>query len=297
MQVKNLGIIGLGMIGGSVAQAVKKYNSKIQIQAFARNKNKANEALDLDLIDSYSLDLEDFIKVNDFIFLAIPVLESKIILKQIAKILATLKQDKILIDAGSTKASIVATYENLSVTERKYLHFIPSHPIAGKEKIGFKASAPDLFVKHKVIITPIDKESKYLESVKEFWLNLGADVVVMDAKQHDIILGATSHLPHLLSFMLVSSLAKIQKSKGESLKNLFSFGAGGFADFTRTASSDKAMWSQISLDNKENITFYLKSYIEDLTNLKTLIEKEDKAAIELIMENAKNVRENQVLKR
>jgi len=195
-------------------------------------------------------------------------------------------KDMIISDVGSTKVSVIEAVK--AVFGNTFDNFIPAHPIAGKEKIGFEASDADLFVDRKVIITP--QESNNPDSIKilvNMWKEVGAEIDFMTPELHDDLLGMTSHLPHMLAFSIVNYL--ISKHPGASI-----YAAGGFKDFSRIASGDAIMWRDICLNNRDPIVEHIKGYQESLNILVDAIDTQNKEQLESLFREAKNTRDSWV---
>lgn len=192
----------------------------------------------------------------------------------------------IITDVGSTKTGIAKSAREILVEMASC--FVPAHPIAGKEKSGFKSSDAELFLNKKVIITPLEiNTDKTISSLKKLWEEVGADVDFMSAESHDELLGMTSHLPHMLAFSLVNYL--ITQNPSASI-----YAAGGFKDFSRIASGDAVMWRDICLNNRNQIIAHIKSYQETLSALVDAIDNQDKDKLESFFRDAKNTRDSWV---
>ena len=264
--VNRLVVVGLGLIGASFAKGVRQAGLASEVVGVDLNKQACQRAVELGIVDTCTTQLAEACRGADVVMLAVPVLALKGLLAQ----LAALKLDQTIItDAGSVKGHLLAAAQDA------FGHLPPllvlGHPIAGSERSGVEAANPDLFKYHKVILTPHDQtDPDALLCVKKLWQGLGAEVENMSAKQHDRVLAATSHLPHLLAFGLVDSLAK----RSENLE-IFRYAAGGFRDFTRIAGSDPLMWHDIFLANREAVLEQLDQYREDLDALRNAIAEED----------------------
>ncbi len=239
-------IIGIGLIGGSIARAAREQGVSNYIVAFGRQSGLKNlqTAKDLAVIDNFYIDIEVAVRDADCVIICTPVG----VIEQVFKQLQPFWNDNTLyMDAGSTKESVIASAK--AVFGKVPANFIPAHPIAGAERSGVAASKADLFKAKRLIITPVKSNSKSLiDKATAFWQKIGAIVSVMDVEHHDAVLAATSHLPHILAFSLVDLLGK----KDEKVE-IFKYAAGGFKDFTRIASSDPTMWLDICMANKNEI--------------------------------------------
>ncbi len=251
-------IVGVGLIGGSFARALKAANACREIVGAGRNEAQLVRAQELGVIDAYALDAAEAARGADVVVLAVPVGSTEAVVRQLAPVLGP---DTILTDVGSTKASVVAAVERALGTLPP--RFVPGHPIAGTEKSGVEASFAELFQQRRVILTPLfHTEPEATATVRRLWELAGAEVVEMDVQHHDEVLAATSHLPHLLAFVLVDTLARL-----EERREIFRFAAGGFRDFTRVASSDPQMWHDICLANRDALLDLLATYQADLDRL------------------------------
>ena len=264
----SLCIIGVGLMGGSVAQAARYYGLSKRIVGFGREEDKENlqKAKELGVIDDYYLQIEQAVKNADCVLIATPVAALENIFEQLKPYWS---DQTIYTDVGSTKASIVDAAQHVFGVVPDNL--IPAHPIAGAEQSGVEASFYDLFLNRRLIITPLtNTDLKALDKIKLFWQRIGSDVSVMSVSRHDEILAATSHLPHILAFALVNMLGhKDQQSE------IFKYAAGGFRDFTRIASSDPTMWRDICLLNKNEIIPLLQQTKQQLDKIQDLLENDD----------------------
>lgn len=277
-----LAIIGLGVIGGSLALALKEQKIFKQIVGIDKNKSNLNKALELGAVDKFGeyADLSG----ADVIILAIPVGGFFDVFQQLKKV--KLKKTVVISDVGSTKKSVVADF--FKVFDQDLPQFVPAHPIAGREKSGVENAVKQLFFNKKVIITPLEhNDQNSLSLIRQLWERVGALVVELPLDIHDEILAATSHLPHVLAFLLVDLL-------GQDLNHqaIFSFTAGGFRDFTRIASSDFVMWRDICLQNQQPILQLLNQYRNKINQFEYLLQKGDKDAIGELFLRAKKARDN-----
>ena len=234
-------VIGLGLIGGSLAKGLKKKAFCESVLGYDQLQETMEKAVDLQVIDGFSSSLADVVQKADIIVIATPVLASLGVLKAIKP---HLKPGVIISDVGSVKGIFV---ENVNrVFQDVSVRCVPAHPIAGAEMSGVEAANHDLFLHHRLILTPYDSEDKQaLQLIRQMWECVGAQVDEMNVNLHDEVLARTSHLPHLLAFSLVSSLAEEKHNV-----DVFEYAAGGFRDFTRIAESDPHMWHDIFLANK-----------------------------------------------
>lgn len=239
-------IIGMGLMGGSISKAARKYNLAHHIVAFGRKKSLKNLQLakKSGIIDEFYVELEPAIKDANCIIICTPVGATEDIFRQL---LPFWNEQTIVSDVGSTKGSVMTAAE--TVFGQVPANFVPAHPIAGSESSGVEAAQVDLYKNKRLIITPLDSTCpKAVNQISQFWQKMGAIVSVMEVAQHDAVLAATSHLPHILAFSLVHLLGQKDEQK-----EVFKYAAGGLKDFTRIASSDPTMWLDICLANKNEI--------------------------------------------
>ena len=281
--INKITIIGVGLIGGSLAKAIKENNLAKVVFGFGRDLNRLEKAKKANVIDQFSINLKDAINDSDIVIIATPVGSFKEILIEIKPFLTS----KIVIsDVGSTKTNIALIVSQTLGDYSNY--FIPAHPIAGKEKSGFEASEANLFNNRKVIITPLETSSSdSISLIQKMWEGTGADVDFMSPESHDELLGMTSHLPHMLAFSLVNYL--ISKNPSASI-----YAAGGFKDFSRIASGDAVMWRDICIQNKDQIISHIKGYQKTLNSLVDAIENENSDELDLLFTSAKKTRDSWV---
>lgn len=281
--INKITIIGVGLIGGSLAKAIKENNLAKVVFGFGRDLNRLEKAKKANVIDQFSINLKDAINDSDIVIIATPVGSFKEILIEIKPFLTS----KIVIsDVGSTKTNIASIVSQTLGDYSNY--FIPAHPIAGKEKSGFEASESNLFNNRKVIITPLETSSTdSINLIQKMWEGTGADVDFMSPESHDELLGMTSHLPHMLAFSLVNYL--ISKNPSASI-----YAAGGFKDFSRIASGDAVMWRDICIQNKDQIIDHIRGYQKTLNSLVDAIENENSDELDLLFTSAKKTRDSWV---
>ncbi len=279
-------IIGVGLIGGSFALGLKSKSKKSQqlnIVGFGRNEAHLQQAQDLGVIDTYSLDIAQALSDVNLVLIATPVNSFKNILDMIKP---HITENVIISDVGSTKGSVITSAKEVfgAVPE----NFIPAHPIAGKEKNGVIAADANLFNNKRVILTPENNANKQaIKCVSEYWQTLGAKVEIMNDTTHDDLLAMTSHLPHMLAFSLMDYLI-------ESNSNALDYAAGGFKDFSRIASSDSAMWRDICLNNPDEIVKHIAGFQQSLDKLSDLIKAGKTQEIEQLFIKARSTRDEWV---
>ncbi len=281
--INHLTIIGVGLIGGSFARAVRRAGLIAHITGCGRNVKNLETAVKLGVIDDFSISIADAVKNADLIFIATPVGSFEQILRQVK---LSMKEGAVITDAGSTKLSVIKAAESVFGTVPE--NFVPGHPIAGTENSGVEASFAELYQQHRVILTPLEQtSSSAVELVTQLWKSTGAHVIQMEPKHHDLVLAATSHLPHLLAFSLVNTLTTLDEKQ-----EIFENAAGGFRDFTRIASSDPDMWQDICLANKDALLEHLKHFSRDLDNLRTALENSDADYLKQVFVRAKQSRDD-----
>jgi len=279
--INKITIIGVGLIGGSLARALKSNNLANIVFGYGRDQNRLEAATKEGIIDQYSTDLKIAVDGADIVVIATPVGSFESLLHDLKPLIT---QHMIVTDVGSTKSSIVNSAHH--ILDEMLSNFIPAHPIAGKEKSGFEASDAGLFLNKKVIITPLTTNlPESINTIKKMWEDVGANVDFMSSESHDELLGMTSHLPHMLAFSLVNYL--VSQNPSASI-----YAAGGFKDFSRIASGDAVMWSDICLNNKAQIIKHIKNYQKTLDSLVSSIDNENNDELEAFFVNAKKTRDS-----
>ncbi len=275
---RRIAIIGVGLIGGSLARALKNVNAVTTVVGYGRDENNLKRAVSLGVIDSYSLDIETVVNDSDIVVLATPLSTAD---KLFSAMSGVLKKTVVITDVGSAKGSIVkSARENLGDL---FTRFVPAHPIAGKEESGIDASFAELFDAHQVILTPLSKtDAQAIHLITKMWKLTGAEVVNLDIEHHDTILAATSHLPHVLAYALVDCLSSMQERD-----EIFKFAAGGFADFTRLASSHPRMWHDICFSNRKQLLNAMERFDQHLHKIREAITEDDSDALLELFERAK----------
>ena len=282
MFIKRLAIIGVGLIGGSLARVLRQQKACDHIIGFGRNTDHLQTAVNLGVIDDFSLTVASAVRDADVVVLSTPLNTTEPLLRSMR---GYLSNDVIVTDVGSSKGSVVDA-ARLTLNDL-FPRFIPGHPIAGKEKSGVEASDASLFNSRRVILTPLPETSVMaLEKITRMWELAGAEVVQLDVEKHDEILAATSHLPHMLAYALVDCLAGMQERD-----EIFRFAAGGFADFSRIASSDPQMWHDICFANRKQLLNVLDMFNEHLGDIKTAIKNENSNELLEIFTRAKQARD------
>lgn len=284
---KKLTIIGVGLIGGSLAMVLRKKGMVGEIVGVGRSISNLELAVKLDVIDKFTTDPASGVLGADLVVIATPVASIADVMKKIA---AHLKDGAIVTDVGSVKGAIIKEAEELLPDS---VNFVGGHPIAGTEESGVGAAFPTLFEKHRCILTPDAMTNKEaLKNVREIWEACGSEVILMDAEKHDSILAAVSHLPHVIAYSLVNTVDNVKDFK-ESILN---YSAGGFRDFTRIASSSPEMWRDICLLNKGAIIDMIERFEKELSSLKKIINTSDGKYLLAAFKKAKDARDSIIKK-
>jgi prephenate dehydrogenase len=280
--INRLALIGVGLIGGSLARALRDAGHVREVIGYGRGLANLQRAVELGVADRVETSLSAAVRDADMVVLATPVGSMAEILGAIAPYLA---KGAVVTDVGSVKGTIAAAAR--TALGAKLSGFVPGHPIAGTERTGVEASFSSLFVGRRVVLTPLPETSiEAVARVRAMWQAAGAEVVSMSVEHHDTVLAATSHLPHLLAYALVDMLAQLDDSR-----EIFAFAAGGFRDFTRIASSDPVMWRDISLANRTAIADMLKKYRAEVDGLITAVAAGDGAVLQALFARAKTARD------
>jgi cyclohexadieny/prephenate dehydrogenase / 3-phosphoshikimate 1-carboxyvinyltransferase len=279
---KKIVIIGMGLIGGSVARGLASLGFEGEVVGVGRDTVPLSQAINDGCLTGFTTDLQTACVDADLIIIAVPVLAMTAVLQELRPVLA---DHTVVTDVASVKQAVINAAE--TVFGKVPDNFVPGHPIAGSEQSGYAAAKPDLFVGRRVILTPLAQTNNHaVNLVTELWQEIGAEVLQMSVLHHDEVLAATSHLPHLLAFGLVDTLSQ----QGES-EEIFRFAAGGFRDFTRIASSDPVMWRDIFLTNAEAIVAILDEYTDDLGKLRVSLLARDAEHLLTLCKRANKSRE------
>lgn len=257
--ISRLAIMGVGLIGGSLALALKEAGFVGEVVGCGRGKPNLEKALELGIIDRYERDPRLAAADADLIFLATPV---QTLSQVVAEIASVLKPGAILTDGGSVKAEVVRQIQPLVPAG---VDFVPGHPIAGTEKSGAEAAFASLYRGKRCILTPTEVTSATaLERVTKMWQAAGSEVVCMSVDKHDRVLAAISHLPHMVAYSLVNAVGSYDHYE----ENILEYSAGGFRDFTRIASSDPTMWRDIALTNRDALVEMMEQFETFFAELK-----------------------------
>jgi len=279
---KKVCIIGCGLIGSSIARAIKKNKLAKKIVSSNRSNAANKKVVKLKIVDEASSDTKKITKESDLIIIATPLSSYKDV---ILKIKNSLKNGAILTDVGSVKKNVIPIVEK---NIPKNISWISSHPIAGTEESGPESGFSELFKNRWCILTPSKKaKKKDIKLLETFWKKIGSKVDTMNAKEHDYILSITSHIPHLIAYNIVNTTLNMKKKKD---KNIVKYSAGGLRDFTRIAASNPIMWRDIFIQNKNNTSKMIDKFINNLKNLKKAIKKQDEEKLERIFTKTKKIR-------
>ncbi len=277
----NVTIIGVGLIGGSLAKVMKAAGLADRITGTGRSRESLEQALKLGVIDVIKENRAQAVENADLVVLASPVGTFE---QAVREIMPRMKRGAVLTDVGSVKGDLVRRIEKILPPGVSY---VPGHPIAGKEKYGVAESSESLFRGAKCILTPTQKtEARSLEAVKSLWVAAGAQVLLMDADTHDRVFAAVSHVPHVAAYAMVNTVAELNTST----ENYIDFSGAGFKDFSRIAASSPEIWKDICLMNRANIVEIIDRYEVALDKLKKAINAGDGAAMEKLFKSASDAR-------
>ena len=253
--ITRLAIIGVGLIGSSLALALKKAKAVEHVVGCGRNQTNLQKGIDLGVIDSFSSSVAEAVKGADVVVVAVPLGAMQNIFEQISDVIS---DDSIVTDVGRTKGSVIEA-ARVGLGQRLN-QFVPGHPIAGSEKSGVEAGLAELYQKRKVILTPLPENAQSdIDKIAGMWQQCGANIEYLSVLHHDKVLAATSHLPHLLAFSMVNYLSGLNDHD-----EIFKYAAGGFRDFTRIASSDSVMWRDVCLANGDALIDLIDGYKSEL---------------------------------
>jgi len=283
--IRRLAVIGVGLIGGSLARALRGAGCVGEVVGCGRSVANLERALELGVIDRWSHDPAQAVAGADLVFVAVPLGTMGQVFGAIRDALAP---DAVVTDGGSVKGSVVL--DARAAFGQVPPRLVPGHPIAGTERSGVDASFPELYQGRRVILTPLaETDPRAVERVTAMWEACGADVTLMEVAHHDEILAATSHLPHMLAFGLVDALARMREND-----EIFRYAAGGFRDFTRIASSDPVMWRDICIANREPLGAMLERFGDEMKDLADTIRSGDASHLLEIFARAKAARDRYV---
>lgn len=285
LTLERVTIVGVGLIGGSLGIALKKHANIGEIVGVGRSIDNLRKAIFYQAIDRFTTDLAVEVGRSDVVVVAVPVRACE----QIFEIIATGDYEKTIVtDVGSVKSNVVESARRAFALE--YRLFVPGHPIAGREHSSIDAAVEGLFEGMHTILTPdSNTDEKAVRIVQQIWESVGAKVEFMDLDMHDLILGAASHIPHLLAFSLVNWILD-----GEQTEECFKFAASGFYDFTRIASSDPVMWRDICMTNPDVLVKHIDTFVETLQSMRSAISASDEQELERKFATSKQTRDLQL---
>ncbi len=270
VRIQRLTLIGVGLIGGSLALALKQAGVVDEVVGYARSEENLQKGLQRGILDRYNTCMAEAVAGSDLVVVATPLGAIRSVFAAMAPHLSA---DAVITDVGSAKATVVA--DARAELGEHFPRFVAGHPIAGTENSGVEAGFPELFRQRKVILTPdAQTRPEALERVRALWQAAGAEVEQMSVAHHDRVLAATSHLPHMLAFALVAHLSKMSDQD-----EIFEYAAGGFRDFTRIASSDPVMWRDVCLANGDALLELIEGFQQELGEVAKAIRARDADAL------------------
>jgi len=279
---ERLALVGIGLIGSSIARAAKRDGLVGEIAISTRSRETLDRARELGLGDTYSADAAEMAEGADLVIVCTPLGACGPVAERIA---GSLKDGAIVSDVGSCKSSVI---EDMAPHVPAHAHLVPAHPIAGTEHSGPDAGFPELFEGRWCVITPPKgTDEAAVEKVARFWQKLGSMTEMMDAEHHDQVLAITSHLPHLIAYSIVDTATNLEDSLQ---REVIKFSAGGFRDFTRIAASDPVMWRDVFLKNRDAVLDILSQFSEDLTALRRAIRRGEGDTLEDVFTRTRAIR-------
>lgn len=286
--ISKLVIIGVGLIGGSFALALRQAGLVKHIVGIGRSPQNMQHALDRGIIDEQTSDFSAALADADFVLLAVPVKQTGRVMQQMKP---CLEGHTIISDVGSTKQNVVqAARENLGEHIER---FIPAHPVAGTEFNGAQAAFPELFQSKPVILTPLpENDQQAVDAVTAFWQGCGARVSSMQPEQHDQLLAAISHLPHMLAFSLMQHIHTLSQTLGEGNPlALLRFAGTSLNDMTRITASSPEMWRDICLENRAALLTQIEAYQQELSALRQMLINHDGESLQKLFSAARATRQ------
>ena len=264
--INRLAVIGVGLIGGSLALSLKSKGAVNEVVGYSRSDEARQEALSLGIIDKAADSIAEAVVDADVVFVAVPMGAMASVFAEMSE---HIRPEAIITDGGSAKAQVVSSARE--ALGDKFKQFVPGHPIAGTEKSGPAAAFATLYENHRIVLTPVSEtDSAATAKIKMMWQLTGAEVFEMNVEHHDTVLAATSHLPHVLAFNLVGMLAQ-----RDDCDEVLRYAAGGFRDFSRIASSDAVMWRDICLGNKQAILDLLDEFHQGINKIEQAIKEDE----------------------
>lgn len=281
--INRLAVIGVGLIGGSLALSLKSKGAVNEVVGYSRSDEARQEAFSLGIIDKAADSIAEAVVAADVVFVAVPMGAMASVFAEMSE---HIRPEAIITDGGSAKAQVVSSARE--ALGDKFKQFVPGHPIAGTEKSGPAAAFATLYENHRIVLTPVSEtDSAATAKIKMMWQLTGAEVFEMDVEHHDTVLAATSHLPHVLAFNLVGMLAQ-----RDDCDEVLRYAAGGFRDFSRIASSDAVMWRDICLANKQAILDLLDEFHQGINKIEQAIKEDDGEYLVEVFERAKKARDS-----
>ncbi len=275
-------IIGMGLIGSSIARVIRQKKIANKIFAIDNNKSTINLTKKLEIVNEIFESLEDYSDQFDIIFICTPLSSYKNIFK---KLNTFIKKPTLVTDVGSTKVSVINDFKSLVHNDK--ISFLPAHPIAGLEKSGPQYGFAELFDNRYCIVTPINPDDKFINSISNVWRSFGMTIELMDAKRHDRVLAMTSHIPQLIAYSVVGTATDLEAQMKEEV---IKYSAAGFRDFTRLAGSDPVMWRDVYEKNKDAVLEMLGRFSEDLLTYQKAIRNNDLKFLEDKFSRSKEIR-------
>ena len=280
--INRLAVIGVGLIGGSLARALRKAGAVGEIVGIDHDGENLRRARELGVVDRCAASTAEGVSGADLVFISVPVCSIAAVVREITPHLAP---GAIITDGGSVKGDVVAACEPLMSPG---VHFVGGHPIAGTEHSGVEASFASLYEGKRCIVTPTPHtDTAALGTVVRMWEAAGSEVVVMDAEKHDRVVAAISHLPHMVAYALVNAVEGYDRFD----EGILRYSAGGFRDFTRIASSDPAMWRDIALMNRAGVIEMMDHFADYFLRLRALVAAGDAAGLEQFFRESKESRD------
>ena len=280
--IDRLAIIGVGLIGASLALALKKSAAVGHVVGCGRHPENLQKGIELGVIDSYTTSIAEAAKGADIVVIATPLGAMKMVFEQISDVIS---DHTIVTDAGSAKGSVIDTAK--AALGDRIAQFVPGHPIAGAEKSGVEAGLANLYENRRVILTPTDStDPNAVKVIQQMWVQCGASVEFLEVEHHDKVLAATSHLPHMLAYSLVNYLSNLNDHD-----EIFKYAAGGFRDFTRIASSDPVMWRDVCISNGDALEKFIEGYKQELDEVSSAIRNRDSERLLELFSTAKSERD------
>ena len=281
--IERLAIIGVGLIGSSLSLALRQAGAVNEVSGYGRNRQNLEKGVELGVLDSYGGSIAETVAGADMIVVAVPLGAMSAVFTELA---SAIGEDAVVTDVGSAKGSVVtAARSGLGALMPR---FVPGHPIAGTEKSGVEAGFASLFEHRRVILTPLEEtDPMATDAVADMWRHCGAQVESISVEQHDRVLAATSHLPHMLAYALVHHLSNLNDHE-----EIFRYAAGGFRDFSRIASSDPVMWRDVCLSNGEALVELIEQYQHELEQVTVAIQQQDADELLRLFSRAKSERDS-----